>query len=311
MDEKTIYLSICIPCYKRKDYLKKTLQSIYSEENLNSLNLNEFEVIISDNDPDGALKALCADFNYDNLHYHHTLCEGFMNSYYALSYANGIFFKLHNSQELFNKGSLQILVDSVKHNVEKKPLLFYTGGLLEEGTVLVEDSFDRFIDRTSYLSSWSNAFGIWKEDFDKVKKNVNLNKLFPHTSILFTQSYKKKYIIDDQVLFTTQFIKKRGGHNKFQAFTIEYPSILNAAVGQGIISKKTYDKTIKKLLYEFLPLLFFNVKIIRRETFSSDGFRNNLKAYFPKYAFYKIVFLSFIIPFKVALRKIKVKYFLN
>lgn len=306
-----VFVSICIPGFKRKEYIRRTLESIYSEDNLSSVNLNEFEVIISDNDPDGELKALCADFHYDNLHYYHTHCEGFMNSYYALSYAHGIFFKLHNSQELFNRGSLQILLDSVKHNVEKKPLLFYTGGLLEEGTVLVEDSFDRFIDRTSYLSSWSNAFGIWKEDFDKIKSSVSLNPLFPHTSLLFKQYYKDTFIINDQVLFTTQFVKKRGGHNKFQAFTIEYPSILNEAVGQGIISKETYNRTLQKLLYEFLPLLFFNVKIIRRETFSSDGFRNNLKAYFPKYAFYKIVFLSFIIPFKVALRKIKVKYFLN
>ena len=306
-----ILISICIPCFKRKEYLRKTLQSIYSEKNLKSVKLNEFEVIISDNDSEAELKTLCKDFNYDNLHYYNSHCEGFMNSYQALLYGNGMFLKLHNSQELFNQDSLKILIDTVKNNIKEKPLIFYTSGLLEKGNIFVEDNFENFINSTSYLSSWSNAFGIWKEDFDMVKNNVKLNKLFPHTSLLFTQYYKKKYIVNDQVLFTTQFVKKRGGHNKFQAFTIEYPSILDEAVRNKNISNKTFRKTINELMFEFLPLLFFNVKIAKRETFSSDGFRNNIKKYFPKYAFYTVVILSLFIPFKIVWRRIKIKHFLN
>lgn len=28
----------------------------------------------------------------------------------------------------------------------------------------------------------SNGFNIWKSEFDKIDKNLKLNKLFPHTS---------------------------------------------------------------------------------------------------------------------------------
>lgn len=310
-NNSNVLISICIPCFKRKEYLKKTLQSIYSEENLTSVNLEEFEVIISDNDPTADIKTLCENFPYSNLHYYNTKCEGFMNSYHSLSYGKGKFLKLHNSQELFNKGSLKTLIESIRKNTEENPVLFYTSGLLAKGNIFIEDNFNDFINNTSYLSSWSNAFGIWKEDFDKVKNNIKLNKLFPHTSLLFTQYYKKKYIVNNQVLFTTQFVKKRGGHNKFQAFTIEYPSILKKAVNNGSISEKTFKKIIKKLAYEYLPLLFFNVKIIRRETFSSEGFKNNIKKYFPPNTFYVVIILSLFIPFKIFWRKLKIKYFLN
>lgn len=311
MNQNKPYFSICIPGFKRKEYLRKTLHSIYSEQNLKSVNLNEFEVIISDNDSEAELKTLCEDFNYDNLHYYNAHCDGFMNSYHALLYGNGMFLKLHNSQELFNQDSLKILIDTVKNNTKEKPLLFFTSGLLEKGNIFVEDNFENFINSTSYLSSWSNAFGIWKEDFDIVKDNVKLNKLFPHTSLLFTQYYKKKYIVNDQVLFTTQFVKKRGGHNKFRAFTIEYPSILDEAVSNKNISKKTFNKIINELMYGFLPLLFFNVKIIKRETFSSEGFKENIKKYFPKNALYIVIILSLFIPFKIIWRRIKIKHFLN
>lgn len=42
-------ISICIPCYKRVDYVINTLNSIYRDNSDVSLDL--YEVIISDNDP--------------------------------------------------------------------------------------------------------------------------------------------------------------------------------------------------------------------------------------------------------------------
>lgn len=78
----------------------------------------------------------------------------------------------------------------------------------------------------SYWSSWSNGFNIWKDDFKKLG-DIKLNKLFPHTSIFLTQNNAKKYCINDVILFDVQRIPKRGGHNKFEAFTIEYPSLID------------------------------------------------------------------------------------
>ena len=101
----SLILSICIPCYGRVEYVRKTLNSIFKDNN--NVPLEEYEVIISDNDPQKAIEPLIQEFQKPNLKYFHTICEGFMNSYHVLTYASGEFLKLHNSQTILKKGSLQ------------------------------------------------------------------------------------------------------------------------------------------------------------------------------------------------------------
>ncbi len=258
-----------------------------------------------------SLEFLLKEFKYSNFKYFHTPCEGFMNSYFVLKYANGCFIKLHNSQEVFNSGALSALIVNVKRNLIKKPLMFFTSGLLKKGTISEYSNFNEFNYNLSYWSSWSNGFSIWKEDFDIIAASVSLNTLFPHTSLFFTQYYKNGFIINDQHLFTTQFIKKRGGHNKFHAFTIEYPSLIENARKKGFIKLETKNKILNDILYNYLPLLFFNVKIAKRENFSSKGFKSHIKVYFPIGSYWVVILLSFFVPLKIMCRKIKIKYFLN
>ena len=102
---QTPILSICIPCFGRVEYVRNTLNSIYSDNA--DVDLDKYEVVISDNDPKQAISVLADEFGtYPNLRYFHTECEGFMNSYHVLTYAQGNFLKLHNSQTLFRKGAL-------------------------------------------------------------------------------------------------------------------------------------------------------------------------------------------------------------
>lgn len=216
-------LSICIPCYGRVEYVRKTLKSIFIDNA--DVPLEKYEVIISDNDSNQAIKVLTEEFKYPNLRYFYTNCEGFMNSYYVLTYAQGEFFKLHNSQTLFRKGSLSKIISEIKNNIENKTLIFYTNGLLGSRKSQTYSNFNDFMYNLSYWSSWSNGFNIWKSEFDKIDKNLKLNKLFPHTSLFLTQHQAKLFCINDNLLFDVQRIPKRGGHNKFEAFTIEYPSV--------------------------------------------------------------------------------------
>lgn len=307
------YLSICIPCNGRVNYLRNTLQSIYNEITLKSrILLSEFEVIISDNGDNDDLNMLMSEFKYENCYYFRTTCEGFMNSYHSLTYGRGRLLKLHNSQELFNNGTLKVLIETVKDNNANKPLIFFSSGLLKRGNVRYYNSFDEFMYNLSYLSSWSNGFSLWKEDFEKLKdERTKLNPLFPHTSLFLTQNYKKQFLINDQKLFTTQFVNKRGGHNKFQAFSIEYPSIIHEAFTKKSISEETMDKVLHDVLYEYLPLLYFNVKIARRETYDNVGFKDDIQKYFPPGAYYIVLFRSIIVPMKIVWRKFKMKYLLK
>ena len=298
----SLILSICIPCYGRVEYVRKTLNSIFKDNN--NVPLEEYEVIISDNHPQKAIQPLIQEFQKPNLKYFNTKCEGFMNSYHVLTYASGEFLKLHNSQTILKKGSLQKMIQEIKSVRDKKPLMFYTNGLLGKLKSIPFDSFESFMYSLSYWSSWSNGFCIWKEEFEKIGK-VELNKLFPHTSIFLTQYYATSYIINDQILFDVQRIPKRGGHNKFEAFTIEYPSLIDECFNQKHISQKCKQHIIKDIMCTFLPSLLFNKYIARIETFDSTGFKQNLKRYFPRYAYPLIWCFVITIPFKLIYRKIK------
>ena len=50
------YLSICIPAYKRTDFLKRLLDSIVIQD------FREFEVIVTDDSPDNSVRELCEDY---------------------------------------------------------------------------------------------------------------------------------------------------------------------------------------------------------------------------------------------------------
>mgnify|MGYP000479501149 CR=1 FL=1 len=58
-------------------------------------------------------------FNYPNLKYYYTECEGFVNSYMSLKYGEGKFLKLLNSQTCLKKrGSLAALLELVEQDLE-------------------------------------------------------------------------------------------------------------------------------------------------------------------------------------------------
>lgn len=299
-------LSICIPCFGRKEQLRNTIKSIYN--NLDRVSFSDFEVVISENDSSKQLESLLDEFNYPNLKYFYTECEGFLNSFYVLTYATGKFILLHNSQELFCDNSLYDIVNLVHCNEQDKPLVAFTSGFLLNGKTRCYEDYNSFMSDLSYWSSWSNSFSIWKEDFDLIKDDVELNSLFPHTSLFATQCEKNKFMIVDNVLFNTQFVPKRGGHNKFHAFSVEYPSILNEIKQKEFLSEKTYRKILDSIFYDYLPSLYFNVKLCGIEKFESDGFKEDLKIYFPDKCYHTIVLLSLLSPFKKIYSKIKKKF---
>jgi len=299
---QTPLLSICIPCFGRVEYLRNTLNSIYQDNA--DVNIDRYEVVISDNDPKQAISVLVDEFKmYPNLRYFHTECEGFMNSYHVLKYAQGEFLKLHNSQTLFKKGALRAIINEIKKYRESHALIFYTNGLLHKFKSKEYDTFNDFMYHLSYWSSWSNGFNIWKDDFKKLG-DIKLNKLFPHTSIFLTQNNAKRYCINDAILFDVQRIPKRGGHNKFEAFTIEYPSLIDDSYKKGDIDVRTKKHILKGIMYEFLPSLIFNKYIARIETFESTGFKKNIKVYFPSYSYYLVLILSVFQPIRLLFRRL-------
>lgn len=295
-------ISICIPCYGRVEYVRNTLKSIFIDNA--EVALDEYEVVLSDNDPDQAIKILTEEFKYPNLKYFYSDCEGFMNSYYVLTYAQGDFLRLHNSQTLFRKGSLREIILEINKYREEKALIFYTNSFLGNLKSREFSHFNDFMYKLSYWSSWSNGFSIWKTEFNRLDKEIKLNKLFPHTSLFLTQYYSKSFCINDQNLFVTQRIHKRGGHNKFEAFTIEYPSLIEECCMEGHISEKCKKRILFEIMTHFLPILIFNKYIVRIETFDNTGFKKNIKKYFPPYAYWFVLVSTILVPFRLLHRRL-------
>lgn len=247
-------LSICIPCYGRVEYVRKTLKSIFIDNA--DVPLEKYEVIISDNDSNQAIKVLTEEFKYPNLRYFYTNCEGFMNSYYVLTYAQGEFFKLHNSQTLFRKGSLSKIISEIKNNIENKTLIFYTNGLLGSRKSQTYSNFNDFMYNLSYWSSWSNGFNIWKSEFDKIDKNLKLNKLFPHTSLFLTQHQAKLFCI-----MITYYLMYKEYLNEGDIINLRHLqlSILRCwmnVVRKGIFQRNVKDTYYLELWYSFFRLYF-------------------------------------------------------
>lgn len=298
----TPVISICIPCFKRLEQVRNTLKSIYEDNS--DVELSLFEVVISDNDPESEVEKIVPEFSkYENFSYHKTQCKGFMNSYYALTYGLGDFLKLHNSQIMFKPCVLKTLIEEVRANEEKKTLFFYTSGLLCNFTSRHYNSFEDFMIALSYWSSWSGGMTIWREKFEKVK-GINLNHLFPHTSLFLTQFDSDEFCINDTVIYDVQRVKKRGDHNKFEAFTRHYPALINQSCIEGHIKIETRNKIFKGIYTEFLPTLLFNKYIARIETFDASGFKDNCRVFFPPYAYWLAWLNVPCVPFRLLYRRI-------
>ena len=307
MSLKRPFLSICIPTYNRQDILKKTLASIYAD--LNGIEIEDFEVVISDNEPNGSSKKIAEMFGYKNLHYYKTTCEGFLNSLYVLKYGNGHLLKLHNNYTQLKQGSLKLIIEDAKKYIDEKPLIFYTDGLKQSGRVERFNSFDNFMYNLSYFSSWSTGFSIWKEDLDKFDDYIEINNYFPQTSLLLAQTKKSTYIVNDLSLFHNQNVPKKGGYNIFKVFAVDYIKLIEESFQKKAITKKSFEKIKKELLFNYLSVRYFKTVLMKMDNFEKNNIKKNLENYYSASAYYFMIFFSLFSPLFFIIRRIRISLF--
>lgn len=296
-------LSICIPTYNRLEILRNTIASIYSD--LDGVNMNDFEVVISDNSKEHTTQPVVEEFKYENLHYYPTECEGFRNSFFALSYGNGDFLKLNNNYTMFRSGTLKTLIDQLKNLKENKCQVIYTNGLRAKKNVSFYNSFDDYLAGLSYFCSWSAGYGMWREDFERVKNTVEIDKYFPQSSLLFTQNYKQKFAIDDRLLFNDQHVPKKGGYNIFKVFSIDFLNLIHEAYSKKKISEKTFEKIKSDLLYKYLSVRYFKTVIARLDNFEHTDIKKNITVYYSYRQYVAMLFVSLCTPLIVLYRKLR------
>ncbi|GGF12539.1 glycosyltransferase [Flavobacterium limi] len=308
MDSKP-YLSICIPTYNRLEILANTLDSIYAD--LNDVDIEDFEVVISDNQPNHSTKELIDKFNFKNLHYHASKSIGFLNSFDVLKLGNGMFLKLHNNYTMFRKGSLKQMINEIKENSIDRPVIFYTNGLNQFGGIKRFDSYNSFMYGLSYLSSWSSGFGIWKKDFENVCDTIEVNNYFPQTSLLVSQTQKSNYIINDIPIFDNQDIPKKGGYNIFKVFSVDYVSLIEKVHNREEISKETFNKIKKDLLLDYLSVRYFKTVIVRMDNFEKNNIKESIQIHYSAFMYYIMIGTALFAPVKALIRKVKVFFYIK
>ena len=273
-------LSVCIPTYGRTGILKNTLESIYSQ----GIDTDLFEVCISDNSPtDETEEMLSLSFSdRTNLRYSKSECEGYLNSVEALKLGTGKFLKLHNNYSEFRPGFLSRFMGRISES--GLSLLFFSSGSLgiEKGCARYGD-FDSFMRTVSYFSTWSTSFGIWRADFERLmSENIMLDKMFPHTSLLFGMTRKTDFCVDDTPYFNNQDVGRKGGYNLPETFGTRFLGMCRNLLDGKYISEETFGK-VKKDTLRFIAEWYANVTWFKdKYTFSFACWENVVSSLYGK-----------------------------
>ncbi len=240
-------LSLCVPTNGIVEWVIPVLDSIYE----NAKDLELFEVVITDNGNNSDLGNAIVEYTkkYSNLVYRRTAAKMFLNQIEAFKLAKGQLIKFVNHRMPLLPGALDYLIKFASEYKDSKPSVYFSNGVLKLKPVRCQCStFDSYVRRLSYWSSWSAGTTIWKSDFDSIDLDREFNALFPHTDIVFYNKKSKNYIVDDTPLLyeIPTDITKKGKYDLFNAFAIEYPDIIEGLYKDGYISKETYEFVIKK-----------------------------------------------------------------
>ena len=261
----TPLLSICIPTNGIIELIFPVLESIYAQTDVDQ---NLFEVVVMDNGDNAEFKTKIKDFaeQHSNIVYKETNYKGFLNESESYKAARGTFIKFINHRAKLLPGTIQYFIDFIKKNETEKPCVYFSNGVIPQIKGVAEYAdFDSYVRNLHVWSSWSTGMGFWKEDFDRIPKETEFNELYPHTTILFNEKNKSKYIIDNTVLLDEIQVShaNKGRYNLFFAFGVEYPGILSDLLRSGSISKKTF-LSIKKDNQKFITGLFLDFVILKQ-----------------------------------------------
>lgn len=274
-------LSLCIATNGISEWVFPVLKSIYSQNICEAL----FEVVVCDN---GNNTDFCGQMEketekYSNLIYVKTTAERFYNQIETFKLAKGKFIKFVNHRTVMTDGSIQYLLDFARKYENARPTVFFTNGSLKLGEKRIRvTSFDVFVRKLSYFSSWSGGLALWRQDFAGMPADMNYNSLFPHITVLFHEKLKDEYIVDDNAIFQelpTDDTKK-GKYNLFHAFAVEYPSVICDLYRGGFITLDTFLE-VKNDILKFLADLYWCFVIKKmKSSYDLSNYKNEISVFY-------------------------------
>lgn len=277
-------LSLCIPTNGVIEWVFPVLDSIYEQ----GIDNSQFEVVVTDNGQNEEFKELMREFagQHDNLVYLETSAPLFLNMIECFKAAQGEFIKFVNHRMLLREGSLKVYLQFIEANRATHPVIYFSNASIEDIDDLEQfNDFDGFAKGLSYWSSWSAGMGFWRDEFEKtLETSESFNETFPQTTILFNDHESTNYIIDNRKLMEEIPVshEKKGKYDLFQAFAVEYLSLVLDLVRGGKITIATFLK-IKNDTRHFLAGLYFDF-VLRKKPCSYDlsSYDEAIKVFYSK-----------------------------
>lgn len=249
-------LSLCIPTNGISEWVFPCIESIYAQK----ADEDKFEVVVTDNGNNADFQDSMEEYvkKHSNLIYARTNAYMFDNQLEALKLATGDYFKFVNHRSLFLDGRLEEMILFLEKNEKDKPVIFFANGAMGWGPVSENlDTFDLFVRKLGVFATWTSGVGIWREDYRKLPPTLSYDKISPHSSILFAERKKEKYIITDR--YWSKEIEtdhsKKGKYDLFKAFSLDEFIITINLYRDGDISAETL-KCVKNSFLDFLENLY-------------------------------------------------------
>ena len=278
-----MYLSLCLPTNGITEWVIPALDSIYAE----NVNNDKFEIIVTDNGSNSSFEEIMSSYvkGHDNLIYKKTNAFMFYNQIEALKFAKGDYLKFVNHRSIWRSGRLQYMIDFLERYEKEKPVIYFSNGTMRWGPIYKEFStFDEFVRNLGIWGTWTSGVGIWKEDFDRISKDYNYDRISPHAGILYSERKKSKYIINDLYWMTEidSDHSKKGKYNLYKAFALDEFIITINLYRDGDISVETL-KIVKESFEKFLIKLYCDFNLLERPcSYDLDGFEDYVDIFFNK-----------------------------
>ena len=289
-------LSICIPTFNRAGYLYFALRSIVSQKAFTDT--NDIEIIICDNcstdNTEINAQKFVEKFPEKIKYFKNETNIKDKNFEKALSHGTGALLKLHNDSLMLDKDALSSIVDLINNNLEKKPLIFFANNTLDGGDEIICNNLDEFIQKVSYLCTWIGGFSIWKEDFAKLNdfsRSSHLN-LAQDDVLLRVFSGGKKVVAYNKFCINNQTVLNKSGYNVAQVFGKNYFSFYKEYLESGLISKKTYEKEKKKILFKHIMPYYIDYR--QKWNLEKTGYFRYMQEYKYNLYFYYSILIYFI-----------------
>jgi len=303
------FISICIPAYKRLDYLKRLFVSIENQEYKN------FEVVITDDSgDDDAIKNYIdgSNFNFTFNYIKNTQPLGTPKNWLeSFKYARGEWIKIMHDDDWFSdSNSLSVFVENISPNIDcifsgyiaidensveknktitqsrfdkltKDPLSLFSCNIIGPPSVMMFRSKiqEQFDDRLKWIVDWEYYIRLAKK-FGLAYVSKPLIMVSNNSTQVTNSCFLNPAIeIPETLIFTNKYGNKLFAH--FFSYDAWWRLIRNLAIRNFAefykhSENEDINNNIKKIIWfqSFLPLSFLKVGFISKICMSFSYFLN-------------------------------------